>query len=281
MPIRPPPAPPSLPTPTARRGQNRGQKLRVLLIGGTAEAADLTRLLAARGADAPEVTVALVPPIERSGPLPAEIRIGGFARVTELISFLLERNIDALVDASHPFAPRIAEMATAAAEAVGMPRLVMVRPNWRRHPLDRWIEVMDRRGASRILPRVGKRIYLADGWSDLDLFAGQPDRFFLARRWTDPAQPLALDSHVMVLGRPGNMVEEALLLRRHAIDGVVLHAAGGAEVEPVIAAARAASLPIVMIRRPLPASGRRADAAIDAADWVASLTEPERNPLPE
>lgn len=266
MPVRPPSA--ALPSACF------GRRLRLLVIAGTVEAAELARRLAAR-ADAPELTIALVPPIEAAGALPGDVRIGGFSRVTELISFLLERGIDAVVDASHPFAGRIADMTVAAADSVGMPRLTLVRPNWRRHPLDRWIEVVDRRGAARVLPRVGKRFYLADPWTDLSEFGSASERFFLVRRPAEPVSPLALSRYVTVVGRCGNAVEEAVLLRRHAIDAVILHATGSPQSEAVLGAARAASLPVVMVRRPLPAPGRRAETPLDALDWLDGL-EPAR-----
>ena len=92
---------------------------------------------------------------DRPGPLPGQIRIGGFGGPPGLAAYLTEHGVDWLIDATHPFATRISAEARLACEEAGVLRLLLLRPPWRRHPLDRWIEVaiVDRQGS--FLARVG------------------------------------------------------------------------------------------------------------------------------
>ena len=73
------------------------------VLGGTTEA----RLLAAELVAATHVTVSLAGPgaLARC-PLPGEVRVGGFGGVDGLAAWLRADGIDAVVDATHPFAAR-------------------------------------------------------------------------------------------------------------------------------------------------------------------------------
>ena len=97
-----------------RRSQRRlsgaGRRMtarKLLILGGTAEAAALARAAAGRFGDALAVTTSLAGRTERPGPIPGEVRIGGFGGPAGLAAYLDEHRIDRLIDATHPFAARI------------------------------------------------------------------------------------------------------------------------------------------------------------------------------
>ena len=52
------------------------------------------------------------------------MRIGGFGGAAGLARYLIDREIDCLIDATHPFAAVIARAARLAAERTGVPRLL-------------------------------------------------------------------------------------------------------------------------------------------------------------
>jgi len=241
----------------------------LLILGGTAEAAALAHGALAEFGDRLAVTTSLAGRTEQPGPLPGAVRIGGFGGVAGLRDFIMAGAIDLLIDATHPFADQMARHAREAAEAAQIARLALIRPPWRRHALDRWIEVGDVAGAASVLPRVGRRVFLTVGASELEPFAGLADRFFLVRLIDAPREPLAFADCEVVLGRgPFTVAEERQLMRRHAIDVVVSKASGGAATEAKIIAARELSLPVVMVRRPLPERGERVDTVEGALVWV-------------
>lgn len=244
--------------------------LRLLILGGTAEAAALARDASARFGDALRVTSSLAGRTERPGSLPGQIRIGGFGGPPGLAAYLTEHGIDRLIDATHPFATRISVEARLACEQVGVPRLMLRRPPWRRHPLDRWIEVDSMEAAAAIVGRVGRRAWLTVGASEIAAFSAATDVRFLVRLVDPPRQRLPLRFYEVLVGRgPFTLAEERHHFERHAIDVLVCKASGGAATEAKIIAARELSLPVIMVRRPAPEPGTAVETVEAALDWLA------------
>jgi precorrin-6A/cobalt-precorrin-6A reductase len=242
---------------------------RLLILGGTAEAAALARGVAARFGDMLQVTNSLAGRTERPGPLPGQIRIGGFGGPRRFAAYLTAHGIDRLIDATHPFATRISAEARLACEEAGVPRLLLLRPPWRRHPLDRWIEVDSLDAAAAIVGCVGRRAWLTVGASEIACFSAATGVRFLVRLVDPPRRHLPLRCYEIITGRgPFTLADERHRLERHAIDVLVCKASGGAATEAKIIAARELSLPVVMVRRPAPEPGQAAETIEAALDWL-------------
>jgi precorrin-6A/cobalt-precorrin-6A reductase len=240
----------------------------LLILGGTAEAAALAA--AAVALEPPlAVTTSLAGRTEHPAALAGRVRIGGFGGSDGLARFLAAEQVDLVIDATHPFAQQISAQAAAACRAACVPRLALLRPAWRRHPLDRWVEVEDLAGAAQVLPQLGRRVWLTVGRRELDAFAGLTQHRFLVRLVDPPAEPLPLAQCDLVLGRgPFNLTEERRILRRHAIEVLVAKASGGDATEAKLIAARERDLPVVMVRRPPPVPGERVESVAAALDWL-------------
>ena len=242
----------------------------LLILGGTAEAAALARGALTRFGDGLQVTTSLAGRTERPGPLPGQIRIGGFGGPPGLAAYLTEHGVDWLIDATHPFATRISAEARLACEEAGVPRLLLLRPPWRRHPLDRWIEVDSMAAAAAIVGRVGRRAWLTVGASEIAAFTAATGVRFLVRLVDPPRQRLPLRFYQVVVGRgPFTLTQERHQLERQAIDVLVCKASGGAATEAKIVAARELSLPVIMVRRPPAEPGEAVDTVEAALDWLA------------
>ena len=251
-------------------GATTGRHL--LILGGTGEAAALARGAVARFGDRVAVTTALAGRTRNPGPIAGEVRIGGFGGAAGLAGYVLDHRVDRLIDATHPFAATISRAARLAAERTGVPRLVLRRPPWRRHPLDRWIEVDSLAAAALLVGRVGRRAWLTIGAGPLAAFTPAAGVHFVVRLIDPPRQKLPLRSCEVVLGRgPFGVAEERHLLRHHAIDVVVSRASGGAATEAKLVAARELGLPVIMVRRPPPEPGPAVETVEAALDWLASL----------
>ncbi|MGI9436350.1 MAG: precorrin-6A/cobalt-precorrin-6A reductase, partial [Geminicoccaceae bacterium] len=74
----------------------------MLILGGTSEAVALAEALASQ--DDLHVINSLAGRTRSPRQLPGEVRIGGFGGVPGLVAFLEDRGINAVVDATHPFA---------------------------------------------------------------------------------------------------------------------------------------------------------------------------------
>jgi precorrin-6A/cobalt-precorrin-6A reductase len=248
----------------------------LLILGGTAEAAALVRAALARFGAALKVTTSLAGRTRQPAELPGCVRVGGFGGAAGLAAYLTEHRVDRLIDATHPFAARISAEARLACEEARVPRLLLSRPPWSRHPLDRWIEVDSVAAAAEIVGQFGERAFLTVGSGEIACFAAADGMHYLVRLVDPPARGLPLRSHEVVVGRgPFALADERRQLERHAIDVLVCKASGGAATVAKVIAARELGLPVVMVRRPPPEPGEAVETVEAAVTWIA-----REHPLP-
>jgi precorrin-6A/cobalt-precorrin-6A reductase len=241
--------------------------MRILILGGSTEASALARLLAGRREI--EATLSLAGRTERPAPAPIALRVGGFGGVEGLLSYLGRARIEAVIDATHPFAVQMSLHAEEACARLGLPRLVLTRPPWRPIEGDRWIEVEDAAEAASALGREARRVFLTVGRLSLPAFAAAPQHHYLVRAIDEPQGLEALPNHELILSRPPFSLEnERRLMLEAKLDMLVSKNSGGEETHAKIEAARGLGLPVVMIRRPKP-DGRPALHDPQAAvEWI-------------
>jgi precorrin-6A/cobalt-precorrin-6A reductase len=249
---------------------------RILILGGTAEARQLAARLGQRRDLA--VTLALAGRTANPAAQAVPVRIGGFGGAQGLARHLVAGRIDALIDATHPYAAIMSANAACAAAAAGVPLLALWRPPWTPVAGDRWIEVADVRAAVAALGDRPRRIFLALGRKDLAPFADAPQHHYLLRS-VDPVEPPLAVPHASYIVARGPFTEcgDRALLTAHAIESVVAKNSGGSATYGKIAAARALALPVIMLRRP-PLPQVPAVATIDAvAAWIDHAQPADRD----
>ncbi|MCX5562466.1 cobalt-precorrin-6A reductase [Streptomyces sp. NBC_00038] len=220
----------------------------VLVLGGTTEARELAARLAAR--PGVRVTTSLAGRVSRPGALEGDVRIGGFGGVDGLARWLREHRVDAVVDATHPFAAGITVNAALAAAVTEIPAVVLRRPGWRPGPGDLWHSAASLAEAAALLPELGRRVFLTTGRLGLAAFAELPGLHFLVRSVEAPEPPLPGDVEVLLARGPFTVDGERTLLREHRIDVLVTKDSGGAATAAKLVAARELGLPVVVVRRP-------------------------------
>lgn len=221
---------------------------KILILGGTAEAADLAARLVAKGGA--EVTTSLAGRTKEPAPLAGAVRIGGFGGIEGLAQYLARHGITRVIDATHPFARQISANAAKACAAAGVPLETVKRQAWSPVEGDRWTLVSSETEAADTLP-AGGRFFLALGRQYLGVFAKRSDCFFIIRMIDRPEQPLPISHYELVLGRPSSdMAEEFALLRHHGVTHLVCRNSGGTAGYAKIVAARELGLPVIMIGRP-------------------------------
>jgi len=244
---------------------------RLLILGGTGEAAALARALAEAGDW--EVTTSLAGRTRAPAALPGAVRIGGFGGADGLAAYLQAERIDRVIDATHPFAATMSANAAAACAEVGVPLLRIERPAWTPVPGDRWIDVADAEAATDWLAGAlpaGAAVLLTLGRQEVAPFKRCPTLRFVLRSIEPPA-PKDLPPDCLLLSERGpfTLDGERALIARHGIRAVVAKNAGGDATAAKLAAAREAAIPVVMIRRPaLPATPAVPDVA-GALDWLS------------
>jgi precorrin-6A/cobalt-precorrin-6A reductase len=240
--------------------------MRVLLLGGTAEARALAKTLHPRVDIVSSLAGRVPDPALPVGP----VRIGGFGGVDGLRRWLQDEHIDAVVDATHPFAATMTAHAAEACAALRIPHLVLARPAWA--PGDAVVVESDIEAAEVVAKQRYLRIFLTTGRSSVHAFADS-DAWFLIRAVTAPDAASLPRRHRLLLSRgPYRYDDELALLREHRIDALVTKNSGGDMTCAKLDAAAALDVPVVMVARPkLPAGVAVVGTVAEAAEWVAAV----------
>jgi precorrin-6A/cobalt-precorrin-6A reductase len=240
---------------------------RILILGGTAEARQLAGRLAGRAGL--EVTLSLAGRTATPAAQPVPVRVGGFGGADGLAKYLVGGRIDAVIDATHPYANVISANAVAAARRSGVPLVALRRPPWIAVSGDRWIEVSDSGEAVRAIGQTPRHVFVALGRNELKPFGAAPQHYYLIRS-VDPVDPPLPLPHVgYVTGRgPFSEADDRALLTEHRIDVVVAKNSGGTATYSKIAAARALGIDVIMLHRPAAPACAAVATIEDAIAWL-------------
>ncbi|HZQ31421.1 MAG TPA: cobalt-precorrin-6A reductase [Mycobacterium sp.] len=239
--------------------------MRVLVLGGSAEARALAERL--------HLDVDVVSSLAGRVPDPAlpvgDVRIGGFGGAEPMRQWLAENRIDAVVDATHPFASAITARTVQVCADLGVPHVVLARPAWDSSGA---IAVGSAEEAAEVVERHGyTRVLLTSGRSTIGAFRHSA-AWFLIRVVVEPRADALPMRHMLLLSRgPYRYADELALMHEHRPHVVVTKNSGGEYTRAKLDAAAALYLPIVMIERPPLPSGAESIATVDeAVAWVAS-----------
>ena len=243
--------------------------MRVLILGGTGEARALAAAL--HGRDGLEVISSLAGRVTDPTLPVGQVRIGGFGGVAGLSSYL-RQGVDAVVDATHPFAATITTHAVAACATTGCPLLVLQRPGWIAQRGDDWTRVADVVTAAAVVSaRPAGTIFLTTGRRDLAAFARDDGHDYVVRTVDPPGGPTPRRMTLLLARGPYTVAGETTLMREHAVTALVTKDSGGALTMAKLAAARELRVPVVMVDRPVgPAYGAAVESVPAAVGWVMS-----------
>ncbi|MCD6525904.1 MAG: precorrin-6A reductase [Desulfuromonas sp.] len=206
----------------------------VLLLGGTSETAPLAMKLATAGyavlvSTATDAVLAI-------GDHPAIRRRCGRLNGEQLAALIREQDIVALVDATHPYASEVHQLARRVAGQTMRPYL-----RYQRRPLlaaqPGWIEATDHAEAAQIACSGGNPILLTTGSRHLAPYVAEAHhcRLPLFARILDHPESIAacdtagLDETGRIFGRgPFSLEQNRALIRRHQIGVVVTKDSGNA-----------------------------------------------------
>jgi precorrin-6A/cobalt-precorrin-6A reductase len=238
---------------------------KVLVLAGTTEATRLAQRLHDDGVD---VVSSLAGVTATAGPRPGAVRVGGFGGVDGLLAFLRSAAVDAVVDATHPFAAVMPFHVAAAADRAGLPHVRLLRPPWVASDGDRWVAVPGMDEAARALDTGGaRRVFLATGRQQLDAFRRCTGQWFLVRSIEPVDRPLPRSLEVRQRG-PFSAEGERRLFVEHRIDTLVAKNAGGTATAAKLDVARDLGVTVVMVARPPQPPGEVLTTVDGALEWV-------------
>src|SRR5271166_19536 len=245
------------------------KRLRLLILGGTSEASALARRLASDASVAPVLSLAGA--TEKPAAAPITQRVGGFGGAEGLAAYIRAERIDAVIDATHPFAAQMSANAAAACRAAGARLVVFTRPAWSPQPSDRWTEVASIDDAVEALGAVRKTVFLTQGRLQLAAFARAPQHRYIVRAIDRPAEIGALRECRLILDRgPFALAEELKLMREERVETLVTKNSGGRATYAKIEAARTLGVGVVMVRRPKPPDAEALYDLDAVMEWIAA-----------
>ena len=245
--------------------------VRVLILGGTSEASALAGALSAD--DRYDVVTSFAGRTASPALPPGRTRIGGFGGTDGLVRYLRDEHIDALIDATHPFAAVMPWHAHDAGAAAAVPRLRLYRPGWTAQAGDCWHRVPDLPSAPERLTELdARRVFLTTGRQELAPFARLSNIWFLLRSIDTPDVPPGMTTAVLLARPPFIVAGELELLLAHNIDTVVTKDSGAIATVAKLVAARQLGIGVVMVDRPSQPPGLVVATVSEARHWLASLT---------
>jgi precorrin-6A/cobalt-precorrin-6A reductase len=210
----------------------------------------------------------------RDPALPAgEVRIGGFGGIDGLAGYL-GNGVDAVLDATHPFAATISRHAAVAARHTGVALLALRRPGWTAGDGDWWTRVADiETAAAAAAARPAGTVLLTTGRRDLAAFAGDDTHHYVVRT-VEPADPPAPPRITSILDRgPYTVDGETALMTEHDVSLLVTKDSGGTMTTAKLTAARQRSLEVIMVDRPVPPADVETVETVDAAiAWLKAIS---------
>jgi precorrin-6A/cobalt-precorrin-6A reductase len=219
---------------------------KILILGGTKEAAELAKELVSDGHD---VTSSLAGRTKEPLPITGNTRIGGFGGAQGLAEYLMLEKVEHLIDATHPFAKQISKNAVEAAKLTSVQFEIRTRNPWERKEDDLWQEVATLEEALHAIPS-GARVLLALGSQYIDIFATRSDVFYLVRMVDPPKETIKLPNHEILLGKPSaDWQIEKRVLQQNNLTHIVCRNSGGQGAYAKIQAASALQLPVIVVNR--------------------------------
>ncbi|MXQ06926.1 cobalt-precorrin-6A reductase [Alphaproteobacteria bacterium GH1-50] len=240
--------------------------MRLLLLAGTHEARHIAVALSRESYL--RLSVSLPAPERNPRPFGWPVRIGGWGGEEPFRRFLKREGIEAIIDATHPFARGMSHRAARVADEMGIDHVQFLRPAWMPSEGDNWIFLNSEAEAANHIPP-GKTVFLSTGRRELDAFRNIPEARLICRirDWTQQPFPFGNGRFLYQQG-PFRVADEVALFERLGVDWVIARNSGGPGSWPKIEAARELGLPVAMVRRPRQPDGLKIASVAETLAWV-------------
>ena len=227
--------------------------MKILILGGTSDARKIAEELLAQPVDIIYSIAGLV-----SKPnLACAVISGGFRQYQErstqpgFENYVLRHGIDAVLDATHPYALKMTEQAQLSCERLGMKYWRFDRPAWQVHAQDTWLIVSQWSQLITACAAFDKPLLTTGQISQqsLDLIADN-SRQVVYRTAASAHAKLAENVQWLKARGPFDYATELALFEQFQPDVLVSKNAGGDSTYAKLLVARALKIPVIMLDRP-------------------------------
>ena len=238
----------------------------VLILGGTNDALRLAEGLHQRLRPTGVEIIYSLAGLVRVPKTDYRVITGGFSQYGGLDNYIKQHDIIGIVDATHPYANNISDVAYAAALNHRIPYWQFDRPKWQQQSKDKWFEYQ---GWDELLPMLQDKqsIFITTGQltpQTLQSLSQKLSAKVLLRTAIKPAvskpavsKPTAASTtlgeniHWIQAIGPFTLEDEISLMREHAVDALVSKNSGGDATMAKLHAARQLQVPVYLLKRPL------------------------------
>lgn len=246
--------------------------MKTLLLAGTSDARRIAeQIVLIKGID---LRASFAGVTRQPTAMPCHTRIGGFGGRAGFIEYLRNNEIEAVIDATHPFASVMSARAASVCAALKLPHIQMLRPEWQAGPNDKWHFIAREKEAADFIPK-GATVFLATGRQTLPGFENLQGRRLICRQIDPPDQPFPFENGQFLVGRPPfSQQDEVALFTELKIDWLVVKNSGGMASRTKLDAARALEIPVVMINRPPILDCLTVDTVSAVLKWLDKIRAP-------
>ena len=261
---------------------------RILVLGGTTQAREIAQQLTLNTGLRLWYALAGRTRQPHTDGIPAHSVISGSLGGTDgLARFLRERRVDALIDATHPFAQNISRNALEAARREAVPLARFERAPWAQLADDNWHFVASTEAAIRFLLQTEpalcyRNVLLTIGAAELPVWCealgtstqdGGPEKpTVFARSIEAPACEMPANFTNIRARGPFTLAAESELLSARRIDLIISKLSGGSSGYAKVLAARQHGIPMLMIEPPALPATLGFDTVADMVRWATKPT---------
>jgi len=222
--------------------------MKLLLLGGTADGRCLAEVLHQHNINITYSIAGLV----RMPQVACHVVSGGFSALGGLEHFIVEEKINAIVDATHPYAQNISIKAASAAKACHIPYWRFHRQEWQAQAEDDWLFVNHWQAALPVLAKKRSILLTAGQFEQelIDHLGNHSQQQQLLRTAVAPKAVLPPTMKWLKAIGPFVYKDELALMQAHKIDALVSKNSGGDSTVAKLQAARTLAVPVIMLQRP-------------------------------
>ena len=195
----------------------------------------------------------------------------GFGGQAGFEAFLAKQAIDAVLDATHPFAAKITKRTALVCDNLGMPHAVVRRPQWEPEQGDCWQFVDREKEVAEFVP-AGSTVFLGTGVQGLDGFSNLKNCRVFCRRIDEPEGPFPFAGGQFLVGHPPfSLEDEVSLFQSLKVDWLIVKNSGGKPSRSKLDAARVLGIKVALLNRPPTPDSFIVDSVDGAINWIKAL----------